>query len=480
MPKNAKDFYRHPEVIKRMLEYCGVPDWITARADIGYPANHGPLRKSYNLRNLGKLMSTMYLVEYGVRVPTAQKFRAKETWQLGQILDKRADVFRAVHDEDNLICVMDVERVSHHFPGDNYLDMTRAFWCLEPFHQALMSVFRDFGFSPLVIATGQGYHYGFRVPKSEYAFELMQSIGFVTTSERRLNLYKRYGSKRRRFVQDSEAWAYDGWGKLAEFISNEAMWRARRFTNKLPVVIGDQYAGTRHGDVISVDLSAFGFPLHMRDVRLPFSLHQKHKVNPAKVGHEIARNTPYNIAVPRFTPCNNHELSLDDLFNNRRNYHNTAQYAGSVTTDLPEMTWGVERMIKAYKRSDVYNAHRYFDQGMEQFIGSDYKKHFQFNESFRGLPYHVKDALWHPTKNGNHLLKPDVIRNVTLAMLKKNWHPADIVALLAGKMDYFGLDVDLRKHCPIKWMTGWVRPFYVQTVTGTMDWHVTVDKYKRY
>ena len=476
MANNAHDFYRHPEVIKRLLEYCGVPIWISRRADIGYPDGHGPLRKSKNLRNLGKLMTSMYLVEYGVKVPTAAKFRSRETWQLGQILDKEADVFRSVHDEDNLICVLDVERVSHHFPGDNYVDMVRAFWCLEPFHQALMSVFKSFGFSPLVIATGQGYHYAFRIPKSDHAYTLLQSIGFVSESERQRNVYRSYGSRRRRLVTDDEAWAYDGFGKLAEYIGNRAMFRAARYGNKLPVVIGDQYVKTRQGDVISVDLSAFGHTLHMRDIRLPFSLHQKHKVNPGKVGYEIARNTPLSIAIPRFTPCNGNELSLDELFANRRNFHNAANFAGAIVTELPVMSWAVENMMDAYNNSDVGRAHRYFDQGMESFRRKDYKKRFSFKDRFRGLPGHVRDAISRPFNNANQLLKPDIIRDVTLALLKRKWHPADIVALLAGKMDYFSLDVDLSKNCPVKWMTGWVRAFYVQTVTGSINWRSTVSR----
>lgn len=473
LPDNAHDFYRCPEVIKRMLEYCGVPIWVTKDIVIDYPPNWGALEKSPNIGELGKLMSAQYLVEYGVNVPSIAQFRSREQWQLGEILDREADVFRSLHDKNNIICVLDVERVCHHNPGDNYLDMVNMFWCLEPFHQAMMSVYRDLGLEPLVIATGQGYHYSFRIPKDTKAYKLLQEIGFVTESEKQRNIYKREGSRRKRIVTDDEALAYDGWSKIAEFIANEAMSRAADFGNQLAVVIGDQYPSpfygkVEYGDYISVDLSASGGTLFMRDVRVPFSLHQKHKTSPWKVGHDISRNTPVNITIPRYTPCNGHELTIDDLCGNRRNFHNSYNLARAITTDIPDTSEEMEKVIDKYTHSKIGPAHDYFDQGM-------YHLTFEFKDSFSDLPDDIKDILWHPYNNLNQLLNPNKIRDVTLTLLHKNWHPIDIVGLLAGKCDYFGLDVNWSKYCPIKWMTAWVRAFYTQTVTGTIDWRRTVN-----
>ena len=476
MANNAHDYYRHPEVIKRMLEYCGVPAWIIERSDIGYPQGYGPLKDSRNLRELGKLMTAMYLVEYGLRVK--QGFTCKEPWQLGQILDKKSDVFRSVHDEDNLICLLDVEKVNHNDPGANYKDMVGLFWDLEPFHQALMSVYRDYGFSPLVIATGQGYHYGFRVPKDDAnsnAYELLQSLGFVSHEERIKNQYRRHGSRRRRIVTDDEAWANDGWSKLIEFMSIQAMRRARKYGNRLPVVIGDQWA--KGGVVISVDLSAFADPMFMRDIRLPFSLHQKHMTSPWKVGHETAAKTPYIIAIPRFTPCNGNEISLDDLFRLRRNnYHDAANYAGSIRTYLPVMSWGVENLVRAYLGSDVHEAHQIFDQGMKMFEFSNYKQMFskKYNE--------LKHIRLHPdleaklnTCTGDQL-NPNVIKAVTDKFLSHDVHPADIVAYLAGKLDHLKI-LGGYKSSPVKRIAGWVRAFFVQYYVGMSNPSFTKLRY---
>ncbi len=473
MPMKEKDFYRHPEVIKRILEYCGVPNWITQQADIGYPQNYGALSKSRNLQELGKLMSSMYLVEYGLRVPTAGKYRTKEVWQMGQILDKTADIFRSVHDEDNEVCVIDVERVCHGDAGANYRDMVGLFWDLEPFHQAMMSVYRSLGITPLVVATGQGYHYGFRVPKNERAYGLLQSIGFVSEDERKRNLYRRYGSKRRRILTDAEAWAYDGWGKLAEYIAILAMKRAARYNNTLPVVIGDQWA--HDGKVISLDLSANGDPKFMRDIRTPYSFHQKHKVCPDKVGRKTAKETSFNVATPRFTPCNGHELSLDDLFRLRRdNYYDAACYASSITTDLPVMSWGVEKAIKKYLKSDVHAAHVEFDQGMEMFRHPNYEK--RYSEKYNEL----KNIRLHPNlvadinSSEGKQLNPDVIRAVFNVYIKHHVHPADMVALMAGKAKYYKV-LGGYKTSPVKRMTGWIRPFYVQHKTKMSHWRRTVN-----
>ncbi len=473
MPQNAHDYYRHPEVIKRMLEYCGVPSWVTEQFKIKYPRGYGPLNKS-NIGDIGKLMSAMYLVEYGTKVPTAGKYRCMEPWQLGEMLDKTVDVFRSVHDEDNMICVLDVEHVNHTDAGYNYRDQKGLFWSLEPFHQALMSVYRDLGFSPLVIATGQGYHYGFRVPKNEHAYNTLQSLGFVSHEEREKNHYRRYGSRRSRVVTDDEAWAYDGWSKLVEFISNEAMKRARKFGNKLPIVIGDQWAGNR---TISVDLSAFADPIFIRDIRLPFSLHQKHKTNPGKVGYETAKKTPYNIAIPRFTPCNNNELSLNDLFRLRRiNYDDAANYATTIRTDLPVMSLAIENTTREYLGSDVHQAHAHFDQGMEMFKFGNYHK--RFSEKYNKLK-HIRlhpDLVKKLNSSTGDQLNPNVIKAVLDVQLRHNVHPADTVAFLAGKLDYYEL-LGGYKSSPVKRMTGWIRAFYTQHVTGTNNWKKTISKY---
>jgi len=475
MPQNEHDYYRHPEVIKRMLEYGGVPLWITSNLDIGYPEGYGDLKESGNLAEAASNMSADYIVRYGTEVPT--KYESLRKWQLGKALDSHADVFRSRADEKNLVCLLDFERCSFHDRGLNYRDMVGTFQDLDPFLWSVLSVYHDLGLNTkqlMVLATANGYQIGFKVPKfyqdgrMTEGYIALQSIGHVSDSERGKN--HNLTEKRNRVVTDDEAWANEGWGKLAELIFHEAKARAPGFGNETPIVFGDYNVDDRNPTTISADISFIGDPLFMRDDRFPFSLHSKHITEPWKCDPVTAYFTPKQIAIPRMIPCNGQDIGLKGVFENRRNFHNAANLASVITCDLPAKDWEVAQAVEIYKGTDVAAAHAYFDDWSKCTYEFDEDRH-----GWPGMPNDLKEVVYHPNPS---ILNPGNIRAlVHHNHYHRGFHPMSTAGLIAGRIEFNKnyMEENFYRYDALKRAIGWTRPFFTEIAIGAADWRNTVN-----
>jgi hypothetical protein len=57
--------------------------------------------------------------------------------------------------------------------------------------------------------------------------------------------------------------------------------------------------GIKGREALCLDLSMYGGPIYLRDVRCPFSSYQKHRVEKDKVEDEVSRRIPVMVALPR-------------------------------------------------------------------------------------------------------------------------------------------------------------------------------------
>jgi hypothetical protein len=464
---HAHDFYRDERVIKRMLEYCGVPCEFTKNFQIGpnferynYAQTLGSL--SY-LQDITQSMSTEYLVGWGKRLieEHGREFESVYNEHFGRLLDLGLDVFRAIWDRRSTVAVMDVEYFSKKFPGAAYAHQEAVYERLEPFHRAMMSTLRKFGINPLVVATGQGYHYSFRVANDSPVASELERLGQVDSSV--LWKYLHPSEKRKRVVPLADGRRYDTIGKLLEFITHEAIRAREHFGCDMPVTIGDIVVGNQYQETINVDLSAFANPVFMRDVRLPFSTHHKHKVQIKKVGREISEKIPVQIAIPRYTPCNNHELPLHELFRNRRHFENSANYAGAITTDIPESSRGVARLIEAYLASRLYRFHREFEQTEMDDPRDWYRTYDRFN--LRSVPPCVANIVETPNP---FMLQPTQIQTLVRVLTSKGWwHPKHVAGLIRSKYEReHGWEVNWDKYDANMWACVWTRFYYGLIVNG--------------
>ena len=221
---NPHDFYRDPQVIARILEYCGVS--LEKTKEFRYEQHLQGLNQSTIIRQLANQMTAEYLAGVGSWVKEV-KHKSSATSRkpegLGELLDHDLNLFRSVWDRESLVFFLDVEYTSEKYPGEAYANPRRTFELLEPVYQCIYDFFREFEIEPMTIATGQGYHFVFSVDSycnrdgkhqvTEIANRIAQQ-GYVESTLAGKYTHIPPGQKRTRRVEIELGKAFDTCGKL--------------------------------------------------------------------------------------------------------------------------------------------------------------------------------------------------------------------------------------------------------------------------
>ena len=151
---NLGDFYIHPEVRKRIAEYCGGEaensSSFTAATLAGYGGQNGWMGKSH------------------------EQFGLTPQGGFEQILGSGLDIFRSSWDMSSSLGILDVEYFNMDYPGEIYLNPYRAFSKIELVYKTTLSIFYKFNILPLVIMTGQGYHFSCRLPQNSKIHQMIE------------------------------------------------------------------------------------------------------------------------------------------------------------------------------------------------------------------------------------------------------------------------------------------------------------------
>ena len=399
------EFYKNRHVRQRIAEYCGgssldTSTFTTAKNMVAYG-------------DLSDEQSIMY--ERCVTTMGEDSFK----W----ILDRGLDIFRSVWDKDYIVGILDIEYYNMDYPGEVYLNQEETFIKLEPVYETVLEIFYKFNIEPLVIMTGQGYHFSFQIKQKSKGCKELQKIGKVNDS-----LYDKYNSSFNLFPHEvslSQGKAYDGMGRVMEYLVHLVIKKIGKSVD-IPIVCTDLAVGRglqgREG--ISLDLSMYGDPLHIRDIRCPFSTHQKHKVERSKVGDRVASEVPVQISLPR------NGLSLTEMLIMRRDFSMASAYAAEVNTKIPDVSVCFENLIRSYKYSKIYQFHKYFDKDDSDSL--DYSQVTYEKIDLNILPPCIRHSLLNPN---DHLLKPTNIQAISRVLLKLGWHPRRISELICSKYE---------------------------------------------
>lgn len=414
------EFYKDEAVRARIQEYCG---------------------------------DAQYLVGYGEGL-SAEGFLSMERDRFDWILARGLDIFRSIWDRSSTLGLLDVEYFNIDYPGEILFKPREAYAKLEPFYKTALKVFYQFGIRPLVLVTGQGYHFSTRLPRGSAVHKEMESLGRLSPTL--LAKYASVSARRREPVPRELGLAYEGMGRLMEYLSHRILRLARRL-NGLPVVLTDVAVGRRDAagrEAISVDLSQYGDPLYMRDIRCPFSSYQKHKVQRYKYGERAAREIPAMVTLVREEPA-----VLADLLSIRRHLRNAAHAARGCKTEIPESEGGFGSLIASYKRSALFQFHKEFD-ACEHDPPQKWPDTYDAMDINR-LPPCVRLALSKPNDN---ILKPTNLQILSRVLTKMGWHAKHIAGLVRSKLERdFG------------WGNTWLRydaasraDFYVRMFAGML------------
>lgn len=437
---NQVEYYQNADVRARIAEYCGgtpdKPEEFTAE----------------------------YLVGYGEALQWDGKpadYESQSKSDFNAILDKGLDVFRSNWDRASTLGIIDVEYFNIDFAGEIYLDPGRCYELLEPIRYALKRVFAKCEIPIVEIMTGQGYHFSTRVVRNSAADAELISLGRVNESV--AGKYANPQGRRSRPVSRSHGQSFDAMGRLMEFAAQEAI-REARSQSPIPIVTTDVAVGKskRGREAVSVDLSMFADPIHMRDIRTPFSTHQKHKVMRGKVGEEIARSIPVQTCIPTGA------LPLKDRLAMRRHFRMTADWAASCgPMKIPSANAGFLSLIDDYRKSRLHEFHRYFDSTEHDHWSVWPRTYDRFD--LRTIPPCVAFCLQQPNP---HLLKPTNLQTLTRALMSCGWHPKHIAGLVRSKFERnHGWEGGWRKYDAAMRADFYVRLFAGQIWTG-LDQHL--------
>lgn len=405
--------------------------------------------------------SAAYIVGYGIPLLEGDKaFKSMHVSELEFLFNNSLDIFRSVWDLDSVLGILDIEYVNKKYPAEALFKPYEVFKKLEPVYSVTKSIFHSYNMDPLVVMTGQGYHFVFCVSRNTDAFKKLSKFNIPDTLKGK---YSTTTKSRKIRVDIETGAAFEGMGRIMEFISHQIIKSLKGY--EIPVHITDVASGTI--DFISIDLSMYADPIYMRDIRSPFSTYQKHKVLWYKFGHDATR-LPYFITLPR--RFNSKEFDFETLIKMRMNYAMSAEFSRTAMVLIPDFSEQFEALLKAYYSSKTYSAHRYFYSQNQEPPHKWHITYDRYNPS--ELPPCVSHCLYEPNP---HLLKPTNIQTLVRVLMKKGWHPMHIAGLMRSKFERnYNWGEEWYKYDANSRATGYVR-FFSSLILAGVDTMVDLN-----
>ena len=243
-----------------------------------------------------------------------------------------------------------------------------------------------------------------------------------------------------------------GLGKVFEYLAHQ--WLKSASGNcEVPVQITAVAVGpgVEGREALSIDLSAFGDPLHNRSVRLPWTLYRKAALLGAP--EEISRRPI--VVVPATIGQSPPVAASQSL-------HEARQLARRSSTVIPEASMATEALITEYEGSALADFHRDYESVSMPHPNAQPKLFDSLD--LTKLPRCVQLLLDEPN---DRLLKPEGMQHLVRFFLGLDWHPRRIAGLI---MSRFGRDYgwvpDLHFHQPECRADFYVRLFAGLVMTG--------------
>lgn len=392
-PEDPAGYYGHPEVRRRVLEYCGLA--------------HGSAPGAAYVVALGRSDDSQPSWERATAVRPAA---TSTLWRTG------ADIARSLWDSGHLIFLLDLDYLNIDEPDEPFLRPAETFFKLEPAYQAVRRELRRLALDADALMTGRGYHFSGRIPITDAVIAELAALvpdtppWWPTVAARRPHGVDAP-------LDPAHARAADGLGLLIEYLAHRVMRAATR--SPIPVVFNGTVVGTGlvGRECVSIDFSHVGDPLDTRHVRTAFSTYQWHRLRPDIFGDRASRDVPPLVVLPR------DGQSFTDMLSIGRDLAAGAIAAANRPAQLPRVARGVKRLLDDYRSSPLARFHQEFLAE----TGRETRPEFRCDED---LPPCVRGALDHPN---DLLLRPEHLQQIVRSLMARDWHPADIVALVEAR-----------------------------------------------
>jgi hypothetical protein len=344
-------------------------------------------------------------------------FQPLPAGKLWELLDARLEAARSLWDRASLIAHLDLEHVHFDRPWEPLADPERSERLQRPLADALAGILAEHGIAPLHLLTGRGHHFVWRIERGSRACRELAALGTLSENLRRL-----YATPQPPFgeaVGEELGVAQQGLGKVLEALAHRALaLAAGRSAVPLQLTAVTVGPGPNGREIVSLDLSQFGDPLHDRGIRIPFTAYLKgaHLGAPPEVQERPLVVLPVVAGDERAARAAMHDLDL------------AAAFARRAAAAIPEASRATEDLIAAYLDSDLAAFHALYE-AVEPEPPERWPEIYD-RLDLSVLPLCARRVLEEPN---DLLLQPAVIQLVVRTLLAEGWHPRHIAGLIASK-----------------------------------------------
>ncbi|RPJ34282.1 MAG: hypothetical protein EHM17_07200 [Verrucomicrobiaceae bacterium] len=363
---------------------------------------------------------------------------------LDRMLDDGCELARSLEDRVSLLIHLDIEYVNFDDPAAAYVDAPRIFRLQQPLVEAIEACLLAFGIRYLHLVTGQGHHFVWRIPKESAVARAIAELSICTPPD---------------VVTPPADPLFPHLALLMEHFAHLVKRDAAPLCD-IPVEITAQHVGPGASgmrEMLSIDLSEYGDPLHSRMIRIPYTVYRKPWLSGliSRMGIEDQVNEFFTLPL--------HEMGLSQLLKERHQPAKITALARRAGVNIPLQERGTARLMDDYLRSDLCAFHRSFYA-----IPQDHPS--QWAEGYDMTPLEMLPpcAAHVLTQANDWLLKPSGIQLVTRCLLALGWHPRHIAGLIRSKFanPAYGWGDKWREYDPAMRAEFYVRLFAGQIATG--------------
>ncbi len=377
--------------------------------------------------------------------------------ELPWFLDRGMDIARSLADTHSHLLHLDVEYVNFDSPGAAFVDPWRCFELQEPVVRVIETLLLGWGIRPLHVVTGQGHHFVWRIardsPLAARIRELNPAPELIELCLARLPPLL-YGG-----VEAADQEFFASLALIIEYLAFRIK-EVAAAQCPVPVEITAVHVGptaTRQREMISIDISEYGDPLHSRMIRMPFTNYMKPWVG------GLARRLGIEMEVPRIRAIPLHEMDIRQAIKVRQVEAEVRELAGRACVRIPQQEEGTKRLLEDYLASRLRRLHAHYYSTRH-----DARERWPVTYGatpLEGLPACLRHLLQHPN---DLLLKPAGMQLVTRGLLALGWHPRHIAGLIRSKFEdpVFAWGVDWEDYEPATRADFYVRLFACLHLSG--------------